>query len=583
MTRELLSGEQKWRARWRWDISSDPKGSGDSSSFSNVLQDQWNDFVVKITWSNSGNGQLVVWLNSASESTPTLTRSNISIGYPDQTQNYWKYGIYKWPWSGNNTTSSYRAVAWFDEVRLGNGAETFATMMPISGGGATQTVATPTFSPAGGTYSSTQTVTLSSATSGASIRYTTDGSTPSATVGTVYGGPLAVSGNATIKAIAYKSGLTDSAVASATYTFVAPGTVIVTQPMALTSRVGSGAFFSARATGTGLQYQWRKSAADIAGETQPTLFLNNVQAADAGAYSVVVSNPGGAVTSSSAQLTVSATGAVRLVNLSARAVVGSGDGIVIPGFVISGQGSKTLLVRAVGPRLGMTPFGVPGVLADPTMSVNAAGSVLVSNDDWGAFADQAALAGATSAAGAFSLTPSTKDGALLVTLAPNPYTVPTSGVGATTGIALIELYDMDPPSSTARLVNISARAQVGTGDDVLIPGFVVDGDVAITLLIRAVGPTVGNPPFGVAGVVEDPVMTLFRAQDAIAENDDWEQAPNQSALLAATSATGAFALGAGEKDAAFLVALQPGAYTLQVAGKNNTTGVALVELYVVGP
>jgi len=244
MTRELLSGEQKWRARWRWDISSDPKGSGDSSSFANVLQDQWNDFIVKITWSNSGNGQLVIWLNSDSESTPTLTRNNISIGYPDQTQNYWKYGIYKWPWSGNNSTSSYRAVAWFDEVRLGNSSETFATMMPVRGGGGTPTVATPTFSPAGGTYSSTQSVTLSSSTSGASIRYTTDGSTPSDTVGTVYSGPLAVSGNATIKGIAYKTGLTSSAVTSATYTFVAPGTVVVSAGgvftnTAMTSQTGT--------------------------------------------------------------------------------------------------------------------------------------------------------------------------------------------------------------------------------------------------------------------------------------------------------------------------------------------------------
>jgi len=362
-----------------------------------------------------------------------------------------------------------------------------------------------------------------------------------------------------------------------------PLPVINSQPGAMTSRQGSGAFFSVQASGTALAYQWRKGAVDIGGATQATLFLNNVQPGDAGDYSVVVTNPAGAVPSSTAALTVVTTGSARLANLSTRARVGTGSEVLIPGFAIAGTGAKTLLVRAVGPRLGQAPFGVPGVLPDPTMSLMSGASTVLSNDDWGLFADQPGLAAATAEVFAFGLDGSTKDSAMVVTVNPASYTVVTSGVNDTTGVALMELYDMDPPGSTSRMVNISARARVGTGSELLIPGFVIEGDVALTLLVRAVGPTLGNPPFNVGGVLADPVMTVFQGAAAIAVNDDWEQAPNQAALEAAQQATFAFPLGAGEKDAACLIALNPGAYTVQVAGKNSTTGVALVELYVVGP
>lgn len=370
---------------------------------------------------------------------------------------------------------------------------------------------------------------------------------------------------------------------AATLTVTAPAVATITaQPVAMTSRQGSGAFFSVQATGTALSYQWRRGDADIAGATQSTLFLNNVQPADTGAYSVVIDNPGGSVTSSPAQLTVSETGSVRVVNLSTRARVGTGGEVLIPGFVVRGSGEKSLLVRAVGPRLGEEPFNVGGVLADPIMGLNSAGAVVLSNDDWGQFADLPMLTAATSFAGAFPLNGGSKDAAMLVSLAPGPYTVVTSGVGETTGVALIELYDLDPPGGTSRLVNISARARVGTGGDILIPGFVIQGDVALTLLVRGVGPTLTDV-FQLGGVLADPVMTVFRGPNPIASNDDWEQAPNQSALVAATTATGAFPLTGGRQDAAFLIALQPGVYTVQVAGKDGTTGISLVELYVVGP
>lgn len=371
---------------------------------------------------------------------------------------------------------------------------------------------------------------------------------------------------------------------SATLTVTPPAAPAISgQPVAMTSLQGAAAFFSVQASGTSLTYQWRKDSVDIPNATQPTLLLADVQASDAGAYSVVVSNPGGDTPSSAAALTVTTSGSSRLVNLSTRARVGTGDDVLIPGFVVSGTGSKSLLVRGVGPRLGMPQFNVPGVLADPAMELKVGSFTVLANDDWGQFSDQAALAAATSESGAFSLGASTKDAAMLVTVSPALYTVVTSGVGGTTGVALVELYDMDPPESTSRLINISARARVGTGSEVLIPGFFIEGDVALTLLVRGVGPTLGDARFNVAGVLEDPVMTVFRGQTQIAVNDDWQQSPNLDALVAATTATHAFRLGDGQKDAAVLIALNPGAYTIHVAGKNDGTGVALVELYVVEP
>lgn len=368
-----------------------------------------------------------------------------------------------------------------------------------------------------------------------------------------------------------------------TLTVTPPASPSITgQPVSMNSKQGSGAFFSVQAGGVDLSYQWQRDGGDIPGATQATLFLDGVQSGDAGSYTAVVTNPGGTATSQAAQLNVVTSGTVRVVNLSTRARVGTGDDVLIPGFVITGTGSKNLLVRAVGPKLASDPFNVTGVLADPQMSLKSGAATVLDNDDWGLFADQAALAQATAATGAFPLDGSTKDAAMVTSLSAASYTVVTSGVAGTAGVSLVELYDLDGAGSSSRLVNISARARVGTGDDILIPGFVIQGNVAMTLLIRAVGPTLGDVA-KLSGFLEDPVMAVFRGSNAIALNDDWQQAPNQAALTAVTEATGAFPLTRGKADAAFLIALQPGVYTVQVSGKNQTTGIALVELYVVGP
>ena len=368
-----------------------------------------------------------------------------------------------------------------------------------------------------------------------------------------------------------------SATSSAATLLVDSGAVapsITTQPVAQTAAIGGTVTFSVAATGTApLTYQWKKDGVALAGATAATLTLTNAQGADAGSYSVTVTSSAGTITSNAVTLTIPSA---RLANVSVRSGAGTGDQTLIVGLAIGGAGSKQVLVRAIGP--GLTQFGLPGALVDPQLRLfNAAGVQANVNDDWGG---GATLSGAFSAVGAFALPAASKDAALLVPLATGTYTAQVTATSGT-GVALLEAYDADAAVTTARFVNISARTQVGTGDNILVIGFVVTGTGPTTVLLRAVGP--GLTQFGVGGVLADPQLRLFNAAGTATDtNDDWAS----SAALAAAygnafTQTGAFGLPAASKDAALLVTLQPGAYTAQVSGAAGTTGVALVEVYEV--
>jgi CubicO group peptidase (beta-lactamase class C family) len=261
----------------------------------------------------------------------------------------------------------------------------------------------------------------------------------------------------------------------------------------------------------------------------------------------------------------------RLANLSLRSAAGAGDQALILGFVVAG-GSKNLLIRGVGPAL--TQFGVSGVLANPQLGVYSGGTVLLTNDNWES-AQAAEKASAAVGVGAFALPAGGRDADVLPTLGTGAYTAQVSGVGGATGIALLELYDA-AGASTARLVNASARTQVGTGANVLIAGFTIAGPAAKTVLIRAVGPTLAS--FGVAGALADPTLTVLSSRGPLATNDNWSTGSG-AAVGQAAGAVGAFALPSGSLDAALLLSLAPGSYTAQVGGVRDTTGVALVEVY----
>ncbi|MDP3069605.1 MAG: immunoglobulin domain-containing protein [Opitutaceae bacterium] len=357
--------------------------------------------------------------------------------------------------------------------------------------------------------------------------------------------------------------------------------VIAAQPQPVTVAAGSTAVFNVEAAGTGLTYQWRRNGALIAGATSSTLILGEVQAASAGDYSVFISNPAGSFTSTSAALTVAPPGPPsRIVNLAIRTASGSGSQTLIVGFVVGGEGttgSKPLLVRAVGPTLG--GFGVPGVLADPRLELFSNNVRIAENDNWSGDTQVTAIG---SGVGAFALSSSTsRDAALYApSLASTSYSAQITGVGGATGVVLAEVYDATSPgtfdATTPRLINVSARSNVGTGADVLIAGFVIAGPTARTVLIRGLGPSLTS--FGVAGALADPRLTLFAGPAKILENDDWG---GNSALAAVFMNVGAFALQSVSRDAALLVTLPPGNYSAQLSGANSTTGVGLVEVYEV--
>lgn len=270
----------------------------------------------------------------------------------------------------------------------------------------------------------------------------------------------------------------------------------------------------------------------------------------------------------------------RLANLSTRAQAGGGDATLIPGFFIEGPAPKRLLLRGVGP--GLAAFGVAGALGRLELAlVRGDGTRVAANRGWdtGAPAETTALAAAAARTGAFALAPGSADCALLVTLPPGSYTAPVTPLDGGEGIALVEAYEADAPEP-ARLRNLSTRARVGPGQQVVIPGVVIGGDNARPLLVRAVGP--GLAAFGVAGTLARPSLVVQQGTQAVAANTGWEVSADSGALAAAAARSGAFALRAGQADAALLVTLPAGAYTIQVAGADGGAGVVLVEVYDLG-
>lgn len=354
------------------------------------------------------------------------------------------------------------------------------------------------------------------------------------------------------------------------YTVGGPGgntaPTITAQPVSQVALAGATAVFTVGASGTPAPtYQWQKDGATLGGATSATLTLPNVSSSNAGSYSVLVSNAAGNVTSTPATLTVTNPGAstARLSNLSVRAAMAA-DQTLIVGFAVRG-GSRPVVIRGVGPTL--QGFGLSGTMADPRLELYNGGALVTQNDNWG---DNAVLSTAFGTVGAFPLAAGSNDAALLQSL-DGSHSVQLRGT--TAGVVLVELYDAGSGGGS-RLVNVSARNEVGTGDNILIFGFVVDGVGAKNVLIRAIGP--GLVDFGITNALADPRLELFRANvaAAIAGNDNWD-----GSLAGTFSTVGAFSLTTASKDAALVTSLTPGAYTVQVSGVNNATGEALVEIY----
>lgn len=352
---------------------------------------------------------------------------------------------------------------------------------------------------------------------------------------------------------------------------------ITTQPASASVTAGSSVTLIVGATAAGATtYQWSKNGTAISGATSASYTVASAQTTDAGSYTVAVTTSAGTTTSNAATLTVNAApttpaaaNTARIVNLATRVQIGGSASVPILGFVTTGAGSKKLVMRAVGP--GLSAFNLTGV-ADPTLALVSNGATIASNDNWNS-SDGAAM----TAAGAFPLTPGSKDAAVVASVSPGSYSA-VVGAGAGSGVALLEIYDGDT-ASTSALINTSTLAFVGTGASVLIPGLVISGSGTVKLLVRVAGPALAG--FGVAGALADPQLTLFSGAATVATNDNWSSASNAAEIAAAATTAGAFAFANGSKDAALLVTLSAGAYTAIVSGVGNTTGTALVEIYVV--
>jgi hypothetical protein len=347
------------------------------------------------------------------------------------------------------------------------------------------------------------------------------------------------------------------------------------QPQSQRASVGSDVAFSAFAAGLApIAYQWFKDGRELAGATSSTLGLSVLDASIAGMYTVVASNSLGRASSEPATLSVDAAG--RLLNLSARAFSRGGNDRLIVGFVVQGVSPKRLLLRGIGPAL--TALGVAGALTDPMLILyDASGRARQSLDNWGDYVSGTSLDLVTKRVGAFTLPPGSKDSAFITTLEPGTYTVHlTNPELAGPRVGLVEIYDAE--SGTPRLINLSTRARVESGEGALIAGFVVDAGEPKRVLIRAIGPALAA--FGVGDSLADPKLEIFRAseQRGVTQNDNWSDA-DADELTAAFARVGAFPLVRGSKDAALIATLPPGAYTTKVTGVNDTTGAALIEVY----
>jgi len=278
----------------------------------------------------------------------------------------------------------------------------------------------------------------------------------------------------------------------------------------------------------------------------------------------------------------------RLSNISARAVSGTGDSVLTLGFVIGPGPDKQVLIRAIGPTL--LGFGVSGALADPMLTINGAKGIVATNDNWATpvgagAATQAALTSAFTSVGAFALSATSKDSAVLVTLPPGNYTAQVAGAGNTTGIALAEVYEIG--STGAKLLNTSTRLTISAASVPIIGMVVAPGTGTRKLLVRTAGPALGA--FGLPGTLDDPSLIITDSKNVIlARNDNWgtpsdTRAADGILLKNAFESVGAFAFPAGSKDAAIIADLAPGNYGIQASGTAGTSGISIIEVYDLTP
>ena len=257
-----------------------------------------------------------------------------------------------------------------------------------------------------------------------------------------------------------------------------------------------------------------------------------------------------------------------LMDLSARGTTYTGNNVLIGGFIVQGSQPVQLVVRCLA--FSLASYGISNALGDSVIYLyDANNNLIASNDDWFTSSD------AETISSYHRDPPNSIESALLVTLNPGNYTAivksySDSQQAATAGVALFEVYDLR--KSASRLGNVSARGQVGTGNNILIGGLIVGGSTPKPVVVRALGPTLTR--FGVTGVLADPYLELRDGNGNLVEaNNDWQQSPEAAAIMADGKAP------SNAKESAMARTLSPGNYTALVRGVGGTTGTALVEVY----
>ncbi|HWM23399.1 MAG TPA: hypothetical protein VNP98_01130 [Chthoniobacterales bacterium] len=261
---------------------------------------------------------------------------------------------------------------------------------------------------------------------------------------------------------------------------------------------------------------------------------------------------------------------IQALNLSTRMRVQTGDNAGIGGFIITGTDSKQVLLRGIGPSLGAS--GISDLLANPTLDLrDSSGVRILANNDWRDDPAQEALIEATGI-------PPTDDleAAIVQTLTPGSYTVILRGMGMTSGVGLVEIYDLNQ-GVDSKLANLSTRAFIDTGNNIVIAGFILGGSGNDRIVVRGIGPSL--TALGVPNALPDPTLELRDGNGALLmANNDWQDDPDQAAELTAAGLAPTNQLESG-----IARTLAPGLYTALLAGANNGTGVGLVEVYDRGP
>ncbi len=302
-------------------------------------------------------------------------------------------------------------------------------------------------------------------------------------------------------------------------------------------------------------------------------------------YRLSATNAGGASAPTSTMQVLTpgtlGSGGASFVNISCRAYCGTGNNVTIGGFVVSGGTPKRVLVRAVGPTLTAQGIGQAEVLLDPTIEVHHGVPVIATNDNWGDNTNTAEITTTAASVGAAALiNTDSKSSALLMTLDPGVYSFVARGKGDTSGIVLVEVYDLDAVGSGSAFVNISTRAYSTTGNGVTIGGFVVSGSAYKRVLLRALGPTLTTQGLGQTEVLTDPMIELHRGAPVIATNDNWSDNANAGSITTTGARIGALPFDAPDtKSSALLLTLPPGVYSFIARGKADASGIVLVEVY----